>query len=216
IDLRDPEPHALWPGEKLCGRFHQGRPRERHCRGGWRGEEHARRFPRFHYGRSRQDGLPHLQLYLAARSCYVLRRHQARRQQGLREVDARGRPELHRGPILCQASERSRSKGTEGPEQRPVTWPQRPPSFRARVPSQARARFSLGCAKAMKSPACSPFCSPRPSFSFLCFLFSTCGKVPFSPATSSASISFAPPSGIPSSNSSALCLSFTGRSSPPR
>src|SRR5437016_3777570 len=91
-----------------------------------------------------------------------------------------------------------------------------PREKRARACDGTRARFSLGCAKAMKSPACSPFCSPRPSFSLLCFLFSNCGKVPFSPATSSASISFAPRSGIPSSNSSALCLSFTGRSSPPR
>jgi len=47
----------------------------------------------------------------------------------------------NRGPVLREASQGSRRKGTEGAQQRPVTWQRRLPPFRAQAPSRACARF---------------------------------------------------------------------------
>ena len=72
-------------------------------RGGRFAEGYAGRFPRLHHQRSGSDVLPDLELYVAADPCADFGCREARRDQGLPEVDAGGRAEVQRRAVLRAA-----------------------------------------------------------------------------------------------------------------
>jgi hypothetical protein len=76
---------------------------------GWRGQEYARRFPGIDHQRAGQEGLPHLDVHLAADPQQVRGRGEEEGAHRVSPLDAHGWPEVCRRLGLCASAQRGRS-----------------------------------------------------------------------------------------------------------
>src|SRR5579864_3372199 len=114
IDLRGIEQHTVRKREELFRGFCEGGSGERERGSSGGGQVDAGGFPGVDHGPAGQDGVSDRELYLAADTGEIFRRVETRCDQGVREMDADGWPELHRAIVLREVAEGSRRERGEG------------------------------------------------------------------------------------------------------